>query len=59
MQNFRVTAERELMFLLHRKKIGFEEKDNSSRYSYPAEVLNFIRPQAPGNVKGEIREVID
>ena len=32
MQNFRVTAERELMFLLHRKKIGFEEKDNSSRY---------------------------
>ena len=29
-----------------------------SEYAYPEEVLNFIREIVPGNVKGELREVL-
>ena len=44
---------------LLKKKIGFEKTDSSPQYLYPAEVLNFIKALAPGNIKGKIREVID
>ena len=59
MQNFRRTAEREFMFQLHRKKIGFKETDSSGQYSYPTDVLNFIRVLVHANIYREIKEVID
>ena len=43
---------------LLKKKIGFEKTDSSPQCSY-AEVLNFIKALAPGNINGKIREVID
>ena len=50
MQNVRRTAEREFMFQLHRKKIGFKETDSSGQYSYPTDILNFIRVLVHANI---------
>ena len=41
------------LFSLQKKNFGPKEAE----FGYPAEVLNFLRHIAPGNIKDEIREV--
>ena len=42
-----------LYFFLQKKEVGPEDAE----YSFPEVVLKYIRNTAPGDVKGEIREV--